>query len=308
MKLRTQTWISLLVLTGGLAGLASLASLVGCSRTSPLGSHVGPTITPSPTAPYGLVIDDFEHPAWGKGITDPTNTGNYIDYYGGSELTDYGPKQTPWATPQVGIPYQPASINPYPNLVVQPGGSNLLGGTPGNCMHIYGFSGWNDNTIFQPLAYPYAESEILFGQSINADSCSPHKSFSFSYKLPTGVAPLNVSSDKANFYYFLCFVSPAIIDYAYWGVCLDDANKMVVDGGWHRVTVDFPDNPTFGTDGNLKMTGPLFETVPKQLWAVAKQSIVGFLVEPKNNRNGTTAIGGHSGFNYDISVDDITFN
>ena len=150
----------------------------------------------------------------------------------------------------------------------------------------------------------------MFGQPVNADSCSPHLSFSFSYNIPVPPAapPNNILTDKANFYYFFCFVSPVITDYAYWGYCLDNANGMKVDGGWHRVTVDFPDNPTAGTDGNGKMTGPLFEAVPKQTWATAKQSIVGFLVEPKNNRSGTTATGGHSGWNYDIKVDDITFN
>jgi hypothetical protein len=302
MKMRTQTLISLLVLACGLAGLASLASAVGCSRTSPLGAHVGPTITPAPTAPYGLVIDDFEHPNWGKGIGNPTNTGLYVDYYGGSEYTDYGPKQTPLTTP-VGVPFQPAYINPYPNLIIQPGGSNLPGGTPGNCMHIWGFSGWNDETLFAPVSYPYAEAELMFGQTVDADVVSPNRRFSFSYKLPKNVPAPNVQTDPTNYYYFFCVVSVAITDYAYWGFVLNSATGIVVDGAWHRVTVDFPDNPTFGTDGNKKMTGPLFENPPHVLWPTAHQQIIGFLVEPKNNVGNA-----HKGFNYDISVDDITFN
>jgi hypothetical protein len=273
--MKMQILLSVFVLAVGLAGLCAIATVAGCSRTSPLGSHVaGPTVTPTPVAVFGLVIDDFEHPNRGKGITDPTNTADYINYYGGSNLTDYGPKQTPTKI------VTPSYIFPYPNLDIVSPGSNLLGGTPGHCCHIYGMVGPNASNFYLPNAYPYAQAQLLFSQAVNVENISPARSFSFSYKctLPAG----------ANHYRFE-LLDKFTSTYSFWGYTL----APTADGNWHSVTVLFSAlTPSFSPAGTA--------------WTIAggggaKTAINGFQVKPQN---ASTTVG----MKYDIYFDDIHFN
>jgi hypothetical protein len=228
-------------------------------------------LTRTPTVIYGLLLEDFEHPSAAKKLGDPTNTADYINYFGGSNLTDYGPKQTPT------VVITPSYIFPYPNLAVEIGPQSDH--TIGHYIHIWGITGPNVPGDYDPPNYPYAQAQLLFGHPVNIALVSPNKGFSFDYKTSLAVG--------ANGYRFE-LLDKTTENYAYWGYAL----KPNVDGNWHHVTTTFASLATAFTP-NTPWTTLVNTALPPQF--------VGFQIKPANASKTAS-------MQFDICVDNITFN
>jgi hypothetical protein len=291
-------------------GMIAMLALGACSkRDMPLdpvtGSEKQPiamTTTPTPTF---WMVEDFENPKANKSIIDPTNTSEYVNYMGGVNLTDYGPKRPPTKS---GV-LQP-SIFPYPNLEREETTRYLADGTLNHCGHIWGYMGRNDNTDYFPADYPYTQAQMLFSKPVDIKKYSSHNRLTFSYYIPS--PPPN----KEKNFYRIEIISSVITDYNHYGFDIGNYTAMpaawdkvkAIYGSWQTVSVYFPQElsgwnpgPQTNSASLPAMRGPYHTTLAITLWPNAQKSIMGVQVKPQNS----DAL---NGWNYEIYFDDIYFD